>query len=387
MPQSEFERLLLKDSKTKIEFKPFGSETGIVLSLKIIRDYIAVPYKQGDRLVEPDDRECMRFLMLCRARLLNPFEGDAFMIPFFDKYQGKPVWSLITSHQAFLKRGEIHPDFDGKRSGIIINAQRCKPCSGDGFREGHVCSCCAGRGWYDELEGDFIPETIDGEPVELKGGWCRVYFKGRKNPEYQRLKLDTYRKNYGLWTVDPGGMICKCAEAASLRAAFPTLTGGMYLREEMLNESEPGQFAPPSFKDIKAAAPAIADKNPRKALFVPPDAPAAEGSPERNEYLPHEEERAEAEAGLAPAVAPANPVPAPPAPEDKPKQTLLVAVRNLCKLANIGEGRLLEFLNDIGLTDGSITSLEELAMSAPDTLVKVNADWQSIVKRLQPKKA
>jgi hypothetical protein len=47
----------------EVEYIPVGSESSIKLSVHIIRNYVATPTKQGDL---PDDRECIRFLMLCR---------------------------------------------------------------------------------------------------------------------------------------------------------------------------------------------------------------------------------------------------------------------------------------------------------------------------------
>lgn len=376
MPQSEFERLLLKDSKSKVEFTPFGATDKITLSVKIIKDYIAVPYKQGDRMVEPEDRECMKFLMLCRSRALNPFEGDAFMIPFWDKHQGKPVWSLITSHQAFLKRGEVHPEYDGKRSGVIINAQRCKPCDGDGrITEGEkvvVCPHCAGRGWYDELEGDFVPDEIDGNPVELKGGWCRIYFKGRKNPEYQRLRLSTYSKGFGNWSFDGAGMICKCAEAAAMRGAFPTTLGGMYMREEMMNEEPGGALKGPDFSRATKPSPG------KQALFSPPEAEPPQRLPDE----PAEPPAAEAPAAEPPPQAESAKPPPPPPASEQPGGRYLRAVRQLCKAASIPEATLLQMLAEIGLTDGDIGSLEDLAMSKGDVLKQVHDRWADFSKRI-----
>lgn len=360
MSQSEFERLLKGDVKSRVEFEPFGSNTKITLSVEIVRKYIAVPAMRDGQTLMPDDRQCMKFLMLCRSRALNPFEGDAFMIPFWNKQISAYEWSLITSHQAFLKRGEVHPEYDGKRSGIIITPQRCKPCDGNGRTDPQgLCPACNGRGWYDELEGDFLPKTIDGEGVTLLGGWCRIYFKGRKNPEYQRLSLETYRKPYGNWAFDAAGMICKCAEAAAMRGAFPTTLGGLYLREEMFQEPDPGTFKKPEFGRGTGAAPAPAVENGKPAIFTPP--PKQEDPPN--------DEAAEAASGVAP-----EPPPAKPEPEGVGR-IALKGVRGLCKAGGIKEGMLLDLLATIGLTDGSMASLDEVAMIRPEVLQDVFERW------------
>merc|ERR1711991_914366 len=61
----------------------------------------------------------MDFLMLCRARKLNPFEGDAYLVGYDSKDGAK--FSLITSHQALLKRAELCQQFDGMESGLILD--------------------------------------------------------------------------------------------------------------------------------------------------------------------------------------------------------------------------------------------------------------------------
>jgi len=151
----------------------------------------------------------VKFLMLCNARRLNPFEGDAYMIPFFDTSVGKHRWSLITAHSAFLKRAELHPYYDGMESGIIVE------------RKGDIL----------DLPGDF---RLDSD--KLLGGWSIVYNKNHTHPSVKRVKLSTYIKGFGVWTKDPEGMICKVSEAQNLRDNFPTLIGGMYLREELEGE-------------------------------------------------------------------------------------------------------------------------------------------------------
>lgn len=49
--------------------------------------------------------------------------------------------------------------------------------------------------------------------------------------------MERFNKGFAQWAVDPAGMICKCAEADALRSSFPTLLGGLYMRDEMDPES------------------------------------------------------------------------------------------------------------------------------------------------------
>lgn len=186
---------------SEVSFVPFGSNSSIKLNVTIIKHYVCIPTKSGKLC---SDRDAVRFMMLCRSRGLNPFEGDCFL----QGYDGKngPEFSLITAHQAFLKRAELHPEFNGMESGVIVK------------NDDKVIN----------REGDFMLD----EDV-LLGAWATVHFKNRKVPMVERLNLRTFAKGYGRWEIDPAGMIVKCAQASALRTAFPTQIGGMYLREEI----------------------------------------------------------------------------------------------------------------------------------------------------------
>ena len=199
-------KLTPKDERL-VEFVPVGCTDKIKLSVKIVQNLIAVPTRSGKTCSE---RDALKFIMLCAARKLNPFEGDAFLVGY-DGANG-PEFSLISSHQALLKRAELHPEFDGMESGVIVK-------DGEMLRD---------------LEGDFHTED-----QELLGGWAKVFFKNRKHPSTDRVPLRNFVKTTKdgtptkFWKENPSGMICKVAEASALRKAFPTMCGGLYLREEI----------------------------------------------------------------------------------------------------------------------------------------------------------
>lgn len=185
-----------------IEYIPFGSDTKIKLSIAIVRKTIANATKSGKM---PNDAQMLRFIMMCQAQRLNPYAGDAYLIG----YDGKngPEFSLITAHQALLKRAEVNDNFLGMQSGIIIQDSDDK---------------------IKEVEGDFLlPDQV------LLGAWAKVYHAKRKDfPFYRRQRLERYKKEFGQWLVDPAGMCVKCVEADALRSAFPTMLGGLYISEE-----------------------------------------------------------------------------------------------------------------------------------------------------------
>lgn len=184
-----------------VEYCPAGSNDKIKLSASIVRRFVASKTRSG---AEASDVDCMKFIALCKARALNPFEGDAYL-QGYDSKDG-PKFTLITAHQAFLKRAESNDQFDGMESGVVV-------------RRGDEIT---------EYEGDMV---IDGDV--LIGGWARVHRRDRSKPTYRRLNLKTFNTNMSRWEKDPAGMIVKCAEADALRSAFPNSCGGMYLKSEL----------------------------------------------------------------------------------------------------------------------------------------------------------
>ena len=192
---------VVKRDERAMEYIPFGSQDKIKLTIEIIKNTIAIPTKSGKM---PQDRDIVKFMMMCQAQRLNPFAGDSYLTGY-DSKDG-PKFSLITAHQALLKRAEVSADFKGMLSGIILQEE---------------------EGKLTEREGDFhLPEE------KVVGGWAKVFHAKRDHPFYRRIRMDRFNNGYAQWGVDAAGMICKCAEADALRSAFPTMLGGLYISEE-----------------------------------------------------------------------------------------------------------------------------------------------------------
>lgn len=189
-----------------IEYLPFAKEdknAQVTLTVAIVQSLLCVPTKQG---AVCSAGQAWKFAKMCQAKGLDPYEGDAFLVGYDTKHG--PMFSQITAHQAFLKRAELHPEYNGMRSGVVVIDKSTKDVI--------------------EREGDM---TLDSDI--LYGAWATVYFKTRAVPMYKRLKLTTFAQTYGRWMADPAGMIVKCAEADALRSAFPTMLGGLYCGSEM----------------------------------------------------------------------------------------------------------------------------------------------------------
>lgn len=194
--------------KTCVKFTPLAESKPIEVSVAMVKRMLAVRSKSGR---EPGNGDVWKFLQLCKARSLNPFVNDCYLIGY-DSKEGKPghevwvtKWSLITAIQAFRKRAEVNPNYEGCECGVIVRVDDV----------------------LTERQGTVV---IKGET--LVGGWAKVYRKDRRVPEYRTVELATYNSGKSRWAKDPGGMIVKCAEAAGLRAAFPSDLASLYVAEE-----------------------------------------------------------------------------------------------------------------------------------------------------------
>ena len=152
------------------------------------------------------------FINLCKYSGLNPWLKEAYCI----KYGSEPA-TMVTGKDAFMKRAEAIPAFDGIKAGIAVMNNE----TGDiEYREGMI--------------------TVPGETII--GGWAEVYRKDRSHSTRAEVSFEEYaaRKKDGSlnsqWSKKPATMIRKVALVQALREAFPTNLGGMYSAEEVGKE-------------------------------------------------------------------------------------------------------------------------------------------------------
>lgn len=180
-------------------------EEEITLTRAIVRNYLT----RGNAAVT--DPEIVQFMAICQANKLNPFVGDCYLV----KYNGSPA-SMITSKEAFMKRAETGPNYEGFQAGVIV-------LRGDKL---------------EELEGSFyLPDD------KLVGGWCRITRSDRSYPIVARVRLAEYTTGKSTWAAKPGTMIRKVAIAQAFREAYPVNLGGLYTPDEMPDEQEQPQQA------------------------------------------------------------------------------------------------------------------------------------------------
>lgn len=173
----------------------------VKISMNDVKNYLVSGDK--DRVTV---KEVVMFMNLCRFAGLNPWLKEAYII----KYGNEPA-TLVTGKEAFLKRAEANPEYDGMESGVIVQAENAIE-----YRTGTL--------------------VLKGE--ELVGGWAEVWRRGRSHSCRIEVSFDEYagRKKDGSlnsqWSKKPATMIRKVAQVQALRETFPAMLGAMYAAEE-----------------------------------------------------------------------------------------------------------------------------------------------------------
>ncbi|KRN13433.1 phage recombination protein Bet [Fructilactobacillus fructivorans] len=175
-----------------IEYEANGKN--VKLSGNMVKEYLV----SGN--AEVTNQEVVNFLQLCKFQGLNPFLNEAYLV----KFRGRPA-QIITSKEAFMKRANADPHFQGFKAGIIVQ-----------------------RG--DEIVK--LNGAIKLPKDTLIGGWAEVYRDDRKVPISVEISLDEFSKGQATWKQMPLNMIRKTAIVNALREAFPENLGSLYTEEE-----------------------------------------------------------------------------------------------------------------------------------------------------------
>lgn len=211
-----------KNKVVAVEYEADGQR--VKLTPSIVKEYIA-----GNKDITMP--EFKFFTELCKARKLNPFLKEAYLI----KYGTSPA-QIVVSKDVILKRAVLHPKYNGKESGVIVKDS---------------------NGKITERTGCFY----DAENEVLLGGWCRVYRKDWDHPEYMSVSLNEVgqRKENGKlnvnWALKTATMLEKVAKVRALREAFVEEFAGMYVEDEIQEQEteEPVRQSDPLDDPIEEA--------------------------------------------------------------------------------------------------------------------------------------
>lgn len=193
-------------------------ETEIKLTPTIVKEYVL-----GSKNADISMQEFKTFTELCKCRKLNPFiKGEVHLI----KYGNSPA-QIVVGKDAILKRATLHPQFNGFKSGVIVQTE---------------------DGEIEKREGCF---KLDSDT--LVGSWCEVFRKDWNNSIYVSCPFTEIKKdNNPSWKNQPCVMAEKVAIVRALRTAFVEDLGGLYESDEIEKPSHNTGF---SVNDIKAEEP------------------------------------------------------------------------------------------------------------------------------------
>ena len=210
----------------------------------------------------------------------------------------------------------------------------------------------------------------DGQIV--KGGWAKVFFKNRKQAMYKRVRLQRFQKAFGIWQDDPAGMIVKCAEADALRSSFPTMLGGLYLREEVA-PSEPSKTTTPIFSSPEPEAGIQeAEVVPEKAPEPPQEAPVASTArpePPKSVKTPPAVKTAP-EALKRPTGVP-------------PQNVRVVKLREKIADAGLTVEKVLDFIINLGTVESNTASIEAVYAQSPEVFQMLEEQSEDIFNRIK----
>lgn len=196
-------KLAPTDKKNEVIASYTVDGTSIELTPTTVKNY----FVSGDK-----DRvtmaEVIMYTNLCKFNGLNPWLKEAYCI----KYGNEPA-TMVVGKEAFMKRAEANPNYDGSEAGVIA---------------------------FDESLGELTYRkgafTLPGE--QIVGGYAEVWRKDRSHSTRIEVTFDEYvgRKKDGSlnsqWVKKPGTMIRKVALVQALREAFPNTLGGVFTAEE-----------------------------------------------------------------------------------------------------------------------------------------------------------
>lgn len=177
----------------------------VTLSPSLIKKYLVRgrggPFTTG--------QEIAFFVGLCRARQMDPWAGDCYIV----KYAERDPAAIVTSIDFVRARARTQPDCQGWTCGVIVAGADGKPRDSNGL-------------------------VVEGE--KILGGWAECQPKGWATPMRLEVNLAGYLKKTAdgkitkFWQPEnQPTMIAKVAEMQILRRIWPAAAGKMYLAEEV----------------------------------------------------------------------------------------------------------------------------------------------------------
>lgn len=168
----------------------------------------------------------MMALEYCRHRNLDIFKRPVHIVPMWSNQLGRmveTVWPGIAEIRTTAARTNAYAGMDPMSFGDDVTVTF----------EGEIEVWENGsKKWTKASKEVTFPEWVDCTVWRIVQG-VRVPFTTRTWWEETYASIGKSGIPNDMWEKRPRGQICKCAEAASLRAAFPEELGSTYAAEEM----------------------------------------------------------------------------------------------------------------------------------------------------------
>lgn len=251
-----------KEVGTKSNLVVYQARDGVKveLSIDIIKRFLVQGHGE---LVTPS--EAVYFMGVCKARGLNPFKKDCYLI----KYSPGDNAAIVTSIDYYRARAKAQPDCQGWKTGIVVE---------------------------DKSENIIYREGCFMRPGEtLIGGWFEARPERWTEPLRWAVPLAPYVKKTRegkitqFWREENQPyQIAKVAESQGLRRVWPDEFQGMFLEDEV---TEPRDISPSGFdlpKEQLEKAQADLKRVPRgkRQEEPPPPEPEEQTEPENEEPPP-----------------------------------------------------------------------------------------------------
>lgn len=200
----------MAEEKMIAEYQSRDGQT-IKLSFETVRKYLV-----SGKANLVTDQEIIFYVGMCKARGLNPFKRDCYLV----KYTENDPAAIIVSIDYFRSRARAQEDCRGWQAGIIVLS-----------KEGEIVK----RAGAFMMPGD-----------GLLGGWFRGKPATWEEPYEWSVNVQPYVKktregtDTRFWREENQAfMICKVAESQGLRRLWPDEFQGIYTEDEMPRDVTP----------------------------------------------------------------------------------------------------------------------------------------------------
>ena len=228
----------------------------IKLSFSVVRKFLVSGHPEY-----VTDQEIVLYMGMCKARGLNPFKKDCYLIKYT---QGDPA-ATIVSIDYYRSRAKAQPDCTGWECGIIVKTG--------------------------ERQAEYRKGAVLFEGETLMGGWFRARPKDWTTDLEWAVSLKRYIKTTKdgrvtrFWSEEnQPEQIAKVAESQGLRRAWPDEFAKLYIKEEIsqglpMQELEAtAENGKPALEQLKDNLKAESDKGP-PAQPEPPQEEPEPGQP------------------------------------------------------------------------------------------------------------